>query len=76
MQNAPPEFPRSHLGPGSAKYNSGQSWEQRSFPQDLSDGLESKWPPQPPYRGSDERNYLMRLAQDWAERDGTAKPGN
>lgn len=75
MQTSTPDFALSHLGTGSSKYDSSKTWEQLSLPKGLSDGLESMWPPQPPYRGSDEGNYLMRLAQDWAKRDGFAKPG-
>lgn len=52
----------------------GSKWEERRFPPGLSDGLESKWP-QSPYRRSDPRTYQIKVAQDWAERDGTAQPG-
>ncbi|KAK5948376.1 hypothetical protein OHC33_010550 [Knufia fluminis] len=48
-------------------------WEERKFPPGISDGSQSKWPSHP-YRRSDERNYLTKLAQAWAERDGTARP--
>lgn len=53
----------------------GSKWEERRFPPGVSDGLESKWPNMPPYRPSDSRTYQIKVAQDWAERDGTAQPG-
>lgn len=53
----------------------GSKWEARSFPEGISDGLKSKWPPTPPYRPSDPRVYQMKIAQEWAERDGSAQPG-
>jgi len=69
-RNAPPHgLPR---GAGT-KIHAGL-WEERKFPTGISDGLQSKWPSHP-YRRSDERNYLTKLAQAWAERDGTARPG-
>lgn len=57
------------------KINPRNSWESRSFPKAKSDGQSAKWPPMPPYRKSDSRNYLIRLAHAWAQRDGSAKPG-
>lgn len=53
----------------------GSRWEERNFPPGISDGLESKWPPMPPYRPSDPRQYQIKVAQDWAERDDSAQPG-
>lgn len=52
----------------------GSRWEARPFPEGISDGLRSKWPPSP-YRPSDERVYQIKIAQDWAERDGRSQPG-
>lgn len=71
MTSAVAPFP-APVGPG-IKVKSGH-WELRELPPGISDGDETKWP-KAPYRPSDERNYLVRLAQDWAERDGTARPG-
>ncbi|KAK5091713.1 hypothetical protein LTR05_001898 [Lithohypha guttulata] len=70
MTSAVAPFP-APVGPG-IKVKSGH-WELRELPPGISDGDETKWP-KAPYRPSDERNYLVRLAQDWAERDGTARP--
>ena len=50
-------------------------WESRSFPAANSDGDQSKWPKLPPYRKSDNRNYLIRLAHAWASRDKSSYRG-
>lgn len=60
--------------PSSAKVT-GSRWEERQFPPGVSDGLKSTWPSSP-YRPSSSRQYQIKIAQDWAERDGSAKPGN
>lgn len=52
----------------------GSRWEARQLPEGISDGLKSNWPTYP-YRPSDPRVYQMKIAQDWAERDGSARPG-
>ena len=47
--------------------------EERVFPAGVSDGNKNKWPSSP-YRPSDDSNYRRRLAQAWAEKDGSARP--
>ena len=69
-RNAPP----SGLPRGAGTKIRAGPWEERQVPPGISDGLQSKWPSLP-YRRSDERNYLTKLAQAWAERDGSARPG-
>lgn len=52
----------------------GHRWEARQFPEGVSDGLQLVWPLHP-YRPSDPRQCQIKVAQDWAERDGSAQPG-
>lgn len=68
------------IGPGTKLHGPGLKvkpgpWEVRILPEGISDGDLTKWPASPPYRPSDQRGYLTRLAQNWANRDGSAKPG-
>lgn len=53
----------------------GNIWQQRTVPAGISDGSSARWPAQPPYRGSDSRVYLAKVADEWAKRDGSARPG-
>lgn len=70
---ASPPFKKA-VGPG-LKRKPGP-WEVRVLPEGISDGDVAKWPSQQSlYRPSDQRAYLIRLAQSWAERDGSAEPG-
>lgn len=57
------------------KIVNGNAWQEKTFPKDNSDGNPAKWPPMPPYRKADSRNYLIRLAHAWVQREGSAKTG-
>ena len=59
-------------GAGIKSYNG--PVEKRMFPPGLSDGQRDTWP-SASYRPSSDENYRRKLAQSWAERAGTARPG-
>ena len=62
-----PEFPHAKIGVRGR-------WRQRVI-SDVSDGDQKHWPPKPAYRPCSDENYLIRLGQEWADRDRVSEPG-
>ena len=62
-----PEFPYTKIGVKGR-------WRKRVI-SGVSDGEQRHWPPKPTYRPSSDENYLIKLGQEWADRDGVSEPG-
>jgi Transcription-silencing protein Clr2/Transcription-silencing protein, cryptic loci regulator Clr2 len=62
-----PEFPYLKIG------RKGR-WQKRNI-SNVSDGDQRHWPPRPAYRPSSDENYLIKLGQEWVDRDGVGMIG-